>query len=431
MSKAFVASVCAAAIIFGVGYKAIPGVSFNLGKEHFKKGQYVEAYKDFKRAYSFDATNKNYRYFYVKSIQHLSPSLNIQKEVFKIANGDKYDSAQQLAQMLVNQWRNNVLANIGQNYIEQAPMDRGIIRWDVKKFPLKVAIYNESGRSLPSYYQSVVKNAFGQWQASTKFITFKYAKDNPDIIIKIKPTPSDICEGNYCRYVVGYTTPSYRGRLLQSMTIILYTTDPNGNFFSDKELYNTTLHEIGHALGIMGHSYSSEDLMYMSTDNTSNFYTPYRSAFQQISLKDLNTIELLYRLMPDVVNTPLSEFDKKGLVYAPIILGTSEQMNNRKLKEAQNYVKQAPNLSGGYVDLGIAYAELKKYKSAIKALEKSYSLSKTNNEKYIATYNLAIVYMQNKDYNNALRYANEAKSYNYSEDVKNLIMQINHYRSKV
>ena len=87
------------------------------------------------------------------------------------------------------------------------------------------------------------------------------------------------------------------------MTIILYSKDPFGNFFSDKELYNTILHEIGHALGIMGHSYSSEDLMYMATDNDSNFYAPYRSSFQYLSSKDINTIKLLYKMFPDISNT--------------------------------------------------------------------------------------------------------------------------------
>ncbi len=118
-----------------------------------------------------------------------------------------------------------------------------------------------------------------------------------NIIVKIKPLPSDVCNGNECRYVVGYTTPDFKGHILNKMTIVLYSKDPHGNFFSDKELYNTALHEIGHALGIMGHSYSSDDLMYMASDNN-NFYTPYRSSFQYLSSQDINTIKLLYKLIP-------------------------------------------------------------------------------------------------------------------------------------
>lgn len=207
------------------------------------------------------------------------------------------------------------------------------------------------------------------------------------------------------------------------MTIVLYAKDPHGNFFSDKELYNTALHEIGHALGIMGHSYSSEDLMYMSSDNSS-FYTPYRSSFQYLSSQDINTIKLLYKLIPTITNS--EKINTKGLVYAPIILGTSKDISSRKLKEAQNYVKQAPDMSGGYVDMGIAYAELNKTNDAIKAMQKAYELSKTDNERYTSLYNLSAIYMNAGELEKALTYANEAKKIMNTDEIKDLITNINH-----
>ena len=210
------------------------------------------------------------------------------------------------------------------------------------------------------------------------------------------------------------------------MTIILYSNDPYGNFFSDKELYNTILHEIGHALGIMGHSYSSEDLMYMATENDNNYYAPYRSSFQYLSSKDINTIKLLYKMFPNITNTPLENLETKGQIYAPIILGTSSQISSRKLKEAQNYVKNAPNIAGGYIDMGIAYAELNRYKDAIKSLQKGYTLTKSDNEKYIILYNLAAIYMNIQKYDTALEYAQQAKQLYDNEEIKELIMNIKH-----
>ena len=134
-----------------------------------------------------------------------------------------------------------------------------------------------------------------------KFSSTNNAND-ADILVKFENLPNDVCDGNGCKYVVGFTTPSIKNNILKKMIITLYTKDPNGNYFSDKELYNTILHEAGHALGIMGHSYSSDDLMYMATEG-SNFYTPYRSSFQYLSSQDINTIKLLYKLVPAITNS--------------------------------------------------------------------------------------------------------------------------------
>ena len=80
-------------------------------------------------------------------------------------------------------------------------------------------------------------------------------------------------------------------------------------------------------------------------------------------------------MAPTITNTSQKDLKKKGLIYAPVVLGTSNQISLRKLKEAQNYIKNAPDIAGGYIDLGIAYAELNKYSEAIKALKKHINLS--------------------------------------------------------
>ena len=332
--------------------------------------------------------------------------------------------------MEISKWQNNIKANIGDNYIEQVPLDNRIIRWDEKTFPLKVAITDKSNIELPPYYRVEILEAFAQWQSSTNFLKFSEVSNPKDanIVVEILPLPNNVCEGKVCRYVVGYTTPKINGSKLKKMTITLYDKDPYGNYFSDKELYNTILHEIGHALGIMGHSYSSEDLMYM-TNQSSNFYVPYKSSFQYLSSKDINTINLLYKLIPDITNTSLKQFDTKRLIYAPIILGNSKNISSRKLQEAKNYIKNAPDISGGYIDLGIAYAELDKPKQAINAMNKALELAKSDNDKYMAKYNLAALYMNNGKLDQALKYAQEAQNIYNSDEIKELITNISHAKT--
>lgn len=417
--------VCAFFILFAVFLKATPVWFYYQGKSALDKKDYIKAHKCLKNAYNFDKKNKDYRYYYVQSLLRLSPTVTVQKEMFNIASSDDKDSAQTVAEAKIAEWRNNILSNIGNNYIEQAPSDKGIVRWSIEKFPLKIALVNQSNVEIPEYYNNEVYRAFSQWEVSSQILKFSSTNNanDADILVKFENLPNDVCDGNGCKYVVGFTTPSIKNNILKKMTITLYTKDPNGNYFSDKELYNTILHEAGHALGIMGHSYSSDDLMYMATEG-SNFYTPYRSSFQYLSSQDINTIKLLYKLVPAITNS--EKVNTKGLVYAPIVLGTSKEISLRKLKDAQNYVKSAPDIPGGYVDLGVAYAELNKTHEAVKALQKALTLSKSDSDKYISYFNIAVVFVNSGDTKNALEYALKAQSISNNDEINELITNIRH-----
>ena len=417
--------VCAFFILFAVFLKATPVCFYYQGKSALDKKDYIKAHKCLKNAYNFDKKNKDYRYYYVQSLLRLSPTVTVQKEMFNIASSDDKDSAQTVAEAKIAEWRNNILSNIGNNYIEQAPSDKGIVRWSIEKFPLKIALVNQSNVEIPEYYNNEVYRAFSQWEVSSQILKFSSTNNanDADILVKFENLPNDVCDGNGCKYVVGFTTPSIKNNILKKMTITLYTKDPNGNYFSDKELYNTILHEAGHALGIMGHSYSSDDLMYMATEG-SNFYTPYRSSFQYLSSQDINTIKVLYKLVPAITNS--EKVNTKGLVYAPIVLGTSKEISLRKLKDAQNYVKSAPDIPGGYVDLGVAYAELNKTHEAVKALQKALTLSKSDSDKYISYFNIAVVFVNSGDTKNALEYALKAQSISNNDEINELITNIRH-----
>lgn len=405
----------------------IPNFIFIAGKKCLDKQDNVSAYKLLKKAYFFKPKNKDVRYYYVKSMTKLKPIEQIQTEMFKFSQGTENDPAKQLADLEVNYWKNNVINSIGRNYIEQAPFDRNIVRWDPETFPLKVKI--DVPISTPEYYKDEIEKAFVEWEKRTEFIEFELSNDkDAQIFIKFEPLPEDICTDGVCKYVVAYTTPDIKGNKLRSMTITMYDTDANGNYFSDKEIYNTVLHEIGHALGIMGHSYSSDDLMFMSTRPEFNI-TRYRSDFQFISEEDLNTIKLLYKLIPNISNSHVSKMNKDGLIYAPVILGNEKDIGNRKIKEAKNYIQSAPELPGGYIDLGVAYADIGKYTEAISALREGLSHAKTDNDKYIIYYNIAVVHLNNNKLDEAETYLRLARDIDDNADIEELMTNINHARA--
>ena len=408
----------------------LPGIIFQKGLKEYKKKDFIKAHQYFGIAKKLKPDNKEYKYNYVLALASLTPTYNIQKEMFKLSLDKISDSSSRLALVQVEFWKRKLLQNYGRNYIEQTPYDSRILRWDTASFPLKVSIDFPMEENLPPYYRAEVTKAFYQWQNSSGFLKFNFINNVKDaqIVVKFLPLPKNNCNEFGCKYVVAYTEPTIKGNILKKMTITMYDKDAYGNYFSDKELYNTILHEIGHALGIMGHSYSTDDLMYMSNDELqrNNIYTRFRSSFQYISAQDINTITLLYNIAPDISNVPISKINKEKLIYPPIILGTLEDMRMDKLKEAKNYVKNAPALPGGYIDLAIAYAELGKKENAIKSLNKALMLSKTPEEQFIVYYNLAVIEMNSKNLSKALEYARQAQQISNSDEIADLISNIEH-----
>lgn len=405
----------------------IPVFLCKAGEDYLRKNEPVKAYKVLKKAYILRSNDRDIRYYYVKSMTKVKPIEKIQKEMFDFSQGKENDAAQKLAKQQINIWKLNILNNIGDNYIEQAPFDRNLVRWDINTFPLKVRL--EIPITTPDYYRIEIEKAFLQWMISTDFLKFEFVeKGKADIIVKFNPLPENVCQDGICKYVVAYTEPKIKGKILKSMTITMYDRDANGNYFSDKELYNTILHEIGHALGIMGHSYSSDDLMYMSAEPEMNF-TRYRRNFQFISKDDLNTVNLLYKLIPDISNVPMAKFEKDGLIFAPIVLGNERDIGRRKIKEAENYIQSAPDLPGGYIDLAIAYADMEKFSQAIEALRTALELAKSDSDKYIIYYNIAVIHLNSNRLEEAEKYLKLAKTINANDDTAELESNLNHAKA--
>lgn len=414
-------------VLFLTIFRFIPNLYLNAGKTDYLIKNYPSAYKNLKIAYKLNPKNSDIRYYYIQTLVKLPPTLDIQKAVFDLSQTNLADSADLIADSQVGKWKGNILFRAGENYIEETPFNDKILRWDMKKFPLKVNIKNNSSTA-PAYYIQDIKNAFQQWQNVTnRLISFEFTDNLDDANIWVTINSSEDmkkCSEESCKYTVAYTTPAFSGDLLKRTTIFFYDSNNLGQPFSEKEIYNTALHEIGHSLGIMGHSQNKEDLMYMQEGNPQAFGN-LRSDFQLFSPRDINTLNLLYKLVPDITNTPMNEFDTNKLIYAPIVMGSEEEINSKKIIEAQNYIQAAPNLPNGYLDLSTGYAELKQYSKAIEALDKALSLSSNDEERYVVYYNFTVLYMRLKDTENALKYAELAKQIKPDSDIDGLIAAIN------
>src|SRR5574344_841116 len=400
--------------------KLVPRIMYNIGVNNFLKGNYEKAYKDFQFAVDANPTNRDYRYYYVETMLKLPPTMEIQKNMYDISQKNLADSADLISDRQIDLWKGKILLNSGENYIEKTAYNDSILRWDITKMPLKVCIKSSTNQA-PAYYMPQIQKAFAQWQASTyDMINFSYIND--DIYVDILPlSKNKNCENAVdCKYVVAYTEPKVNGNILNQMKMTFYATDNFNRPFSQREVYNTALHEAGHALGIMGHSFNPDDVMFME-NNEDRINDTDKSDFQLISPRDLNTIKLLYKLTPNITNTPIDKFDTKHQVFAQIVMGNDKEVNSAKLLEAQNYVNSAPTLPNGYIDLASAYAEGKQYNNATQALFKALELCSNDNEKFVVYYNLAIIYSNIKDWNNAIKYGQIAKQMNPSADIDGMI----------
>jgi hypothetical protein len=92
--------------------------------------------------------------------------------------------------------------------------------------------------------------------------------------------------------VVGLPVPTVGRKFTVPAQIIEINLDPVAERVSEQQpilVRNIALHELGHALGLIGHSPSRSDIMYKDTDE-----------YSRISDRDLNTLRRLYRMKVDV-----------------------------------------------------------------------------------------------------------------------------------
>jgi len=143
--------------------------------------------------------------------------------------------------------------------------------------PIKVYIQ-------PSTYKQTSLKAFHEWQyKSNGKIKFTYVATEKDAQIKmyfVDKISNPVSHNN-----LGVTYLKYIGNMNTSANIeILQRTDSN-QMRSTKQVYPVVLHEIGHALGISGHSKSNNDIMY-ENDYTNDTH---------LSNRDINTLKAIYK----------------------------------------------------------------------------------------------------------------------------------------
>ena len=402
-----------AAALCGIGYynTHLDDIYAMRADYYFKKNDMQHAQEYYEKAFSAGFTGSKERDLYVNSLINSPLDINAQEKLVNFLNYPINDNAKLLVEYFLYDLKREIYRKYPHNYISQAVFNQKVMHWGELPITYNIEITGD----IPEYFEKEIENALTEWEKATSHqILFTRESKNPNIIIKfnsVNPATSDDF-----KYIVAYTTPNVLTGKLKNMTINFYLKDSQNEYFSQNQVYNTALHEIAHALGFMGHSFDRNNVMYITKDSMSVL----TDSREELTDADINTIKLLYKIKPDITNTN----DASGEYLPFLIFGDDKEVNSAKTQEAKNYIKKAPMISTGYVDLAESYVAAKDYPKAIKSLEKALDLADTKEAAGLIYYNLAVSYYYINHTEMALDYAKKSREIKDSEELHFLFAEI-------
>ncbi|MDX2085569.1 MAG: matrixin family metalloprotease [Candidatus Melainabacteria bacterium] len=176
---------------------------------------------------------------------------------------------------------------MSKTYLDRCLKDDRILRWPNQAFPLAVFVapfrwYEKSKQQQSYQYNKLITDALDTWtQLSGGLVSFRQVPSVHDSQIDIKWRRVDRKSLGHCEY--SYTKEG----VIYSAEIQIGISDGilHARYNDIDEVKHTILHEIGHALGIVGHSNGPEDIMYV----------PHQYGVVNLSERDIETLRWLYR----------------------------------------------------------------------------------------------------------------------------------------
>lgn len=221
-----------------------------------------------------------------------------------------------------------------QNYLTHVIPDGKVVHFAANRMPLKV--YISDGIGVPGWSMSMkqaILFAMQNWSSATSGrIRFSqtYDESSADIVVH--------WQKNFPDNILGVSPfQAYGDKIVRSdITMAVCYPDTNKPIPAG-ELATIATHEMGHAIGLKGHSPYPQDIMFYSTDHNN---------FQKPSVRDMNTIAMLYKLDADVQNDSGMSTAMTRKYYDLYQKGYEAQTSNRAA-EAIAYYRAAMAINAG------------------------------------------------------------------------------------
>lgn len=303
-----------------------------------------------------------------------------------------------------------IKATVIDSYFRQVCKNGKIIRWNKSTFPLKV--YIEDSKDLPDYYREIVMNAYTSWQrASEGLVRFEFIESPSEADMKCYFKNTDN------KNSIGVHAFAVSGNKITDSVIVFNKTDNKGHSHDSKQLYSSALQEIGHSLGLTGASQSIYDVMY-----------PIGTKFNtEITPRDLKTLGLLYAVVPDITNEPLTNEEKSQLFTVSEILNT---LNVPVTNDTKNLDEIISNDISTHLALAEQYRRRAQYDKACKEYQAVAQMKNDARSRSEVYYEIAVMYTDAEEFDNAKSYAEIAWATDENDLTITLPPLINYYTKR-
>ncbi|HEY9871145.1 MAG TPA: tetratricopeptide repeat protein [Candidatus Obscuribacterales bacterium] len=186
------------------------------------------------------------------------------------------------------------------NYLSEVTKS-GVRRWPDKRMPLRVFIEPAAdARGYRPAFPALVKQCFLDWQAASGGrVSFQFVAEPSRADITCSFTGDRARLKNPAEGAEALTYDDQRGSLVKARIILLCVNLNTEKPRTDNQMRLIALHEVGHALGLNGHSTNPSDVMFYSN----SFADIYRS----LSARDCQTVRLLYAESPGTTASAVLE----------------------------------------------------------------------------------------------------------------------------